>query len=408
MMPLFSYTSAAVNWLGIICLLLLIAALHLFIEAAAMQAGRRTVATGALACAWLITLCVSLTQASASYLDSAADKPYGPGFLIGLPLIAVAAMLIAPAIVEILLARKLDALRKGSVGPISIKEAFDALPDAVLFAGDDGRTLLRNARAVELALDSGTPEGMLRSADDSIWQLSRTRLDLGHSAVDELIATDVSEEYGLVRKLEGRNARLETVNERLRAYSASIVQLTRDEEVLAAKMHVHGEMGKALVALRAYEHQQAAERNRDALLGIWRHAIELIRTSAIPDTAHENSWDDLVAAARSIDVNLTVEGELPRDDRQRSALIALVHECLSNAVRHGGARTVTVRISQDAAGVRATIENDGAQPRQPAEETGGLANVRRTIERAGGTMKVRWLPRIAVSAAFESRDGEHG
>ena len=110
-----------------------------------------------------------------------------------------------------------------------------------------------------------------------------------------------------------------------------------------------------------------------------------------------DDWELLCQAAEAIDVRLRLEGELP-DGPERSLVIALVHECLNNAVRHGEAHEVLVQTIRREGAWQVDVTNDGAVPETPVGLQGGLKNIRTAVERSGGTLDVAWTPRVTVTA----------
>ena len=141
--------------------------------------------------------------------------------------------------------------------------------------------LARMGESIGLASVGGIPEvGLVMAVD--------------HSRASHDVPTIAGEEQPsvlwLLRQLEDRNRRLAAVNEHLRAYGRDVARLTREEELLAAKVHVHDEVGRALVALRVYERQDPSERDREGLLLLWR-GIEGILQSAQREENPTDDWE---------------------------------------------------------------------------------------------------------------------
>lgn len=286
----------------------------------------------------------------------------------------------------------------------------------------------RQQAAGEVATSANSP--VLLTPEGAAWQFSRRLLTVEGAELVELIAADITQEYALVRELEERNRRLEGVNERLRAYGRDISRLTRDEEVLSAKVRVHDEVGRALIALRVYEQQEPGQRDRAQLIDLWRRVTSLLEGASGAE-ATTDEWELLCEAALAIDVRLELAGELPATEEQRQLVVMLVHECLNNAVRHGGAHTVQVACStsDDAmppkasvasplrdtgsgrggttldqrrpTSLRVVVTNDGSTPAATPQLTGGLAHVRSAVERAHGMLDVQWEPQVAVEMRME-------
>lgn len=77
-------------------------------------------------------------------------------------------------------------------------------------------------------------------------------------------------------------------------------------------------------------------------------------------------------------------------------LYAAMQVCLSNAVQYAQATELTAHIWEDGDRYNILLRNNGKPPEKPITEGGGLSNLRRRIERAGGTMTVQSLPVFAL------------
>ena len=343
-----------------------------------------------------------------------------------------AVLLLAEVVAELVLLRRLRSAKLKDITPDSVKEALDALPDGVCFSARDGFPLLVNEQMGELAhdafgvalLDERTLWERLSAGDcqpgyaveridvleegkgtllveqgGHAWQFARRELVVETVPVVETIATNVTEEYGLVKQLEERNERIAAVNERLRVYGRDLARITRDEEILSMKATVHNEVGRALIALRAYGEQDPAQRDRAALLELWHRVAHLLESSEQTEDATDN-WVLLVEAAEAIGVKVMLTGKLPTQSEARELAVAIVHECLNNAVRHGGAHTLLVSCVMADGAVELEVSNDGTPPTAPVVESGGLSNIRAAVERLGGTLTICWEPRVLVRARF--------
>ena len=75
-----------------------------------------------------------------------------------------------------------------------------------------------------------------------------------------------------------------------------------------------------------------------------------------------------------------------------------VKECCTNAARHAGAQTLTVRMTQSAAQYALHIENDGKAPEGEVVPKGGLSNLMHAFTAFGGTLTIRSAPTFALTA----------
>ncbi len=63
---------------------------------------------------------------------------------------------------------------------------------------------------------------------------------------------------------------------------------------------------------------------------------------------------------------------------------AAIREALTNTVKHTKGTKVMCRITEAGAKMCIEIENDGESPKKPIIEGGGLGNLRRMVQGAGG------------------------
>jgi len=93
-----------------------------------------------------------------------------------------------------------------------------------------------------------------------------------------------------------------------------------------------------------------------------------------------------------LDVRVDVDPALDVEPEARRALLRIVGEALSNAARHGGARTAAVELSGDPS-AHMTIRDDGRgfdpDPRRIPAGCFGLVSMRERAEAIGGRLAVR-------------------
>lgn len=305
----------------------------------------------------------------------------------------------------------------------SIKESLDALPDGVCFYQSDGQTILVNAKMNQISgelfgteimnaknflknlqlnnsggkaqIISTEPTLVIQTEDKKVWDFRCNTLSVGNSEVQELVTYDVTEQYILNNELNSRNKRLSSVNVRLRNYSRDVERITREKEILKAKIKVHDEIGRSLLAFRSYLAKPESERDIESVLFFWRYALSVIKKEAAPDVK-SNDWKLLLKVAEAVNVTIEISGELPEQGNKRHVLIASLHECLTNTVKHAKGNQLYIKIRTDDSTLTAEITNNGIQPTGKIKETGGLKNLRHTVELAGGVMTVESTPRFLL------------
>jgi signal transduction histidine kinase len=127
--------------------------------------------------------------------------------------------------------------------------------------------------------------------------------------------------------------------------------------------------------------------------------------SALSRPLHEPLHLALAHTAEEVTGRLGASLELDLDDRiavtpgSEEALTRILREAISNAVRHGHARTVTVQLS-NGDGIRLRVSDDGTgfdPSGDQSEGSYGLISMRERTETLGGTFKLSTQPGYGTS-----------
>lgn len=329
---------------------------------------------------------------------------------------------------------RLFAWRRNHISQTSVKESIDQLPTGLCFHGEGGLPRLVNRQMNALCLElTGEPlwnaevfwhalvtgkvlpqdavlqtgeMPIVRTGDMRVWSFERTPIDANGEQSMQIIASDVTQEYEMNDQLRSENLRLAEINRRLRQYGENVQELTREKETLAAKVRIHDELGQALLATRRLSIQPSSSSHRAEVLHLWRQNLKLLQSTkdTFPET---KGFSQLIAAAQAIGVRVIFRGAQPPSDASRMSLLEnAIHECLTNTVRHAHGTELYIDISQANAQTEIVCTNNGAVPREPVVEGGGLSSLRRRVEAAGGRMSVQSEPRFAlhISIPMESEE----
>jgi len=127
-----------------------------------------------------------------------------------------------------------------------------------------------------------------------------------------------------------------------------------------------------------------------------RHAIATLARPADGELAASVSQAaEEVAARDRVRLQLDLAPGLQAPDDVHDAVMRIVREAISNAIRHGGASSVAISLA-DEGGVRLTIEDDGTglAAGAPRRGTGfGLTSMRERAEALGGMLELSSAPR---------------
>ena len=228
-----------------------------------------------------------------------------------------------------------------------------------------------------------------RFSNGGVRQFARAELTIDGAPYIQTTTADITKLYTLSQELAESNAALHDQHKRLKDLFSQIVQIKREEEILASKVKLHDELGRCVLAGRRSLLQTGADGSLEPVLALWCETVEKLEVS-LGDMAapRDDTLRQLTDAAATLGCAIEFVGAIPENGDIAYLLLSAVREAVTNAVRHAGADRVTVRISEEDGVLAAQITDNG--PRCPAAiiEGGGLTNLRRRLERAGGIMEV--------------------
>ena len=441
------------TFFAISAIVLILGAAYIIAAAATMRLSRGYVTCSVVLAAAVFIILQSM--ADVSLCTNEADPRFSlPAVILkDVPWIIVALVMVVIFAAEVLCLVEVDRAGRDKLSPGSVKESLDALPDGVCFFSEDGRILLSNRLMQHISSDitgigilngeklwrcieeksvkTDVSDGLvIFTSDSKVWNVRRSEIEAEGNRINEIVALDVTEQYELRRELEERNERLNSVNERLRIFSRDMSRLTAEKELLDAKIKVHDDLGRSLLAFRAYLTAEPSKRDRSKLLPLWRYVISVMKK----ETSQSEEWDAIDKTAESLHIQIEINGDLPAgladlpvSGAARSAIMAAIRECLTNTARHAGGDRLFVLIKCGAEqgadhastsgnpsasgtapcadaphGIRVEITNNGRMPLTPVQEAGGLSNLRHMVERAGGNMTIESSPQFLLRLEFKS------
>lgn len=218
-----------------------------------------------------------------------------------------------------------------------------------------------------------------------------------------LLFTSQKDENERIRKL---NEQLNQANDQLRDYAINMERMTemRERNRLAREIHdtlghtltgiiMGADAGLALFDVAPEESKKriqiVAQSARDGLTDV-RRSIKALRPDALERSTLAQALEGLVenfrltTSAQIAYFRETEELELAQDEED--ALYRVVQEGLTNAVRHGRAERIEIRISRAGDVVSVNVRDNGTG--SPSLEEGfGLRHMRERLEMLGGTLR---------------------
>ena len=326
---------------------------------------------------------------------------------IGIPWILTVLPSLLLAFYTLIRFRRERVSAKNSLSPMSVRQALDDFGTGICYSDSAGRIVLMN-RAMremvsEVSENSGelpqtmdeirkVLEGFRDPEADDIYRLGESRIcrirsvemESSLSGFVRMTAQDVTELYRSADVLEEENRKLEETNVRMRAMFDRLSDRVREQEALELKMKIHNEIGSSLISISELM-DKGASRDLDAQMRVLRDAVSYFTGER---TEEPKSFEEIRLQAAELGVALRLEGCLP-DESTAAALTALAaRECVTNCIRHAKGSEVRVRIGETDHGYRVSITNDGLPPAGRIREGGGLSALRRSVEEAGGSMRI--------------------
>ncbi|MGI5900026.1 MAG: hypothetical protein ACOX8S_08935 [Christensenellales bacterium] len=291
---------------------------------------------------------------------------------------------------------------------LSIKEAVDSLPSGILFCEGDGHIVLLNQAMQRIAqqltgkaIRSGDVfykallEGEVRgekrySADRSlvyelpgggVWRFKLDEIQARSRKYYQIASADITEEWRLTRELTDKKQRLDRQKEDLLAMLEDLDELSYQEELVKRKGRVHDVLGQQIAMVQNLLRSKSPDIAKVAD-SIRSMEEELKKEGEELDA----SFEQIAQSFRSVDVELTLTGELPKGELGL-LLLDIIRECSTNAVRHGFATAVEISCEQSDGGYLLTVKNNGGLP-EIIREGGGIRGMRRRASAAGGWFKI--------------------
>lgn len=342
-----------------------------------------------------------------------------------------------------------ERLRQNYSDTKMIREAIENYPDGLCFSASDGRVILANRKinSVSLALtghtvtnaadlwnavcenaedaaDSSqllhskeTLEHLVRINENLVLQFRKTKMKIGHSDFFQYEAVDVTKLYSYSKELSENNEKLKALHERQREVLKTIVQNNVKEELLHAKMKIHGRMGELLIQtnkviedgekenLILQDKEQGMSKNESKelteLYTDWETLVSDLRSASLYDEEKETAEiDELIRVAGLIGCKVIFDGKIPKEPEASHLFCILLREALTNAVRHAHANELFVHIEKAESEFKVRISDNGDVKPIEIHEGGGLATLRTKLESKGSTLKYEYENGLVLKASI--------
>ena len=350
------------------------------------------------------------------------------GWMRTLPLWAMLTGLVVMTLLEMLFLYRLDAELNRTITSRSIKEATDRMPGGILVFMKNGRIILSNLAAGEILKelfgennerdgnriwekvdresrrmfgeDNETP--ILMTEDESkAFLFQRKEHEVDGIPLVEVMVHDVTEAYAVSRRLMEENDKLSQQRDRLVELGQLVDNVTREREMLEAKVRIHDDLGSLLIATKRYL-TDGGQADRDGLQEVWSTNLSLLQ-GKVKEQKHDE-FAPVLKAAADVGVKVTVNGEFPKEKDVREILALAISETITNTFRHAEGNEIYLTMEEDEKEFRCSLENNGMPPDGPITERGGLKHLRGYVENYGGEMRLEYGPGLILKLSFPKED----
>ena len=320
---------------------------------------------------------------------------------------------------------------QNELSALSIKEALDNLDFGLLFyqsdGVNDGEIILINKKMQELMytlVGKRIYNGKLfyenlksnnillgsvkqpienqivyKLPDNHVWNFNLERIIIRNKACALLVASDKTEIQNANLELYHQQRELEKHNEELHDMLNNLEELCRSEEVLTAKSRVHDLLGQriSLILRSVREHEKPDEVLLDSVAN---GLLEELKESNIE---RNYSLGKLAKNFKNLGIDISIEGQLPNNDKIRVVFYKIISEAMTNSIRHGFANEISIIIENDKDVWALLITDNGKVRNQKIVEGGGLKNMRKQVEELGGIFQYETKPNFTILVKISER-----
>jgi len=341
------------------------------------------------------------------------------------------ALLALLSVLSVLSLYLVEKWKREHITPASIKEGIDRLPAGLCYHSEEGVPRLINHRMDGLcrritgeplfdgnelwrrltkgevlpgnSVEKWGDNPIISLSDGSTVSFTKIEREIGGRKMYEIRATDITKQYGLNLELQEYNNELRSLNTRLQEYGESVYDITREREILTAKVNIHDMLGKALLVTKRFIESGDEGITKNELTDMWKGTLYLF-DGGFTEESESRNLDELYDAAKLMGINLTVKGVIPADNRLLRFIMSGARECLTNAVHHAKASELFITLYREYSFFVVEYTNDGEKPANPISEGGGLSSLRQSVESEGGIMETEISPQFVLRLKIPSKE----
>ena len=287
---------------------------------------------------------------------------------------------------------------KSNINYYSLKEALDGLKTAVMFESEFNvvyenlamKTLLeklnikQNQSSFEIWQSLKSRENfkiideqnILVFLDKKVYSFSMIK-----QSKTQIYAFDITKEYLTTTEIENKQNELKTKQSEILQMIENLDEIERQREVLSLKSKLHDIIGQRLFILH-HILDVIDEKTFDlnSVKSLLKTMLDEIDNEDISEA--QNLQNSIVTAFEMIGFNIEISGEIPKETPKAKALVKIIRECATNAIRHANATKLFVNISNN----KIEISDNGKKQNTSFIEGTGIKGMRLNAETLGGEL----------------------
>ena len=287
---------------------------------------------------------------------------------------------------------------KSNINYYSLKEALDGLKTAVMFESEFNvvyenlamKTLLeklnikQNQSSFEIWQSLKSRENfkiideqnILVFLDKKVYSFSMIK-----QSKTQIYAFDITKEYLTTTEIENKQNELKTKQTEILQMIENLDEIERQREVLSLKSKLHDIIGQRLFILH-HILDVIDEKTFDlnSVKSLLKTMLDEIDNEDISEA--QNLQNSIVTAFEMIGFNIEILGEIPKETPKAKALVKIIRECATNAIRHANATKLFVNISNN----KIEISDNGKKQNTSFIEGTGIKGMRLNAETLGGEL----------------------
>ncbi len=289
---------------------------------------------------------------------------------------------------------------KSNINYYSLKEALDGLKTAVMFESEFN--VVYENLAMKILLEKLNIKQNQSSFE--IWQSLKSRenfkiideqnilvfldkkvysFSIIKQSKTQIYAFDITKEYLTTTEIESKQTELKAKQTEILQMIENLDEIERQREVLLLKSKLHDIIGQRLFILH-HILDVIDEKTFDlnSVKSLLKTMLDEIDNEDISEA--QNLQNSIITAFEMIGFNIEISGKIPKETPKAKALVKIIRECATNAIRHANATKLFVNISQD----RIEIFDNGKFINQTFIENTGIKGMRLNAETLDGELSI--------------------